>query len=86
MGKPDEMGYSRKKAKQGGPIFLNPLDFLVLHFYPWKFSIKHSINPENLAKLLHNLEIPRPKTRIPGISAWIFLNTPEDFTSFLIDS
>ena len=50
MGKPNEMGYSRKKAKQGGPIFLNPLDYLVLQFYPWKFWIKHSINPENLAK------------------------------------
>ena len=40
MGKPDEMGYSRKKAKQGRLIFLNPLDFLVLLFYPWKFWIK----------------------------------------------
>ena len=37
MGKPDEMGYSRKKAKQGGSIFLNPLDFLVLLFYPSTF-------------------------------------------------
>ena len=54
MGKPDKMGYSRNKTKQGGPIFLNPLDFLVLHFYPWKFWIKHSIiNPENLAKLCY---------------------------------
>ena len=53
MGKPNEMGYSRKKPKQGGPIFFNPLDFLVLLFYPWNFWIKHSINLENLAKLCY---------------------------------
>ena len=53
LGEPDEMGYSRKKSKHGGPTFLNPLDFLVLYFYPWKFWIKHSINPEKLVKLCY---------------------------------
>ena len=32
LGEPDGIVYFRKNSKQGGPTFLNPLDFLVLYF------------------------------------------------------
>ena len=43
-----------EKTQTGGTYFSeNPLDSLGLYFYPWKFWIKHSITPENLAKLCY---------------------------------
>ena len=41
------------------------LQFLGFLLYPWKFEPKHGFTPRNSTKLLHPLEISRPKTKTP---------------------
>ena len=83
-----EMGFSRKKTNRGGggTFLKNPLDFLGLSFYLWKFWIKQSITPENLAKLCYTpWKFQDHKRRPLEIQHDFFLITPGDSTSFLID-
>ena len=80
----NEVGYSTKKPNRGDLLFWKkPLDFLGLPFCPWKFWTKHTITPENLAKLCFHT-FPRPKTDTWKFHVF-FLIILGKFTSFLID-
>ena len=65
------------------------LEFFIYLLYPWKFQTNQSCTSGNCAKCkiaLHHLEIPRPKTKTPGISTYFFLATPGNSICYFFDT
>ena len=64
----------------------NPLEFLDLSLYPWKFQGKQAVAPRNSAKLCDTpWKFQGQKPRPMEIPQYFFLITPGISTSFLID-
>ena len=65
------------------------LEFFIYLLYPWKFQTNQSCTSGNCAKCkiaLHHLEIPRPKTKTPGICTYFFLGHPWKFHMLFFDT
>ena len=73
------MGYSRKNPNGAGGVriyFFENLEFFIFLLYSWKFQTKQSSNPGIFHKIvLDPLKIPRPKTKTPGNSTSVLINT-----------
>ena len=56
--------------------FFENLEFFIFLLYSWKFQTKQSSNPGIFHKIvLDPLKIPRPKTKTPGNSTSVLINT-----------